>query len=97
MRVRDEITIYVDIDGPNKGSYTYGKDVFEFKIFNDVGLVTYGYNKSISELITDSTTGWGNHLATWIINYDNADYLKLNSSGKCPNGTTPTEANPRCK
>lgn len=35
--------------------------------------------------------------AAWVIDYDNMDYLKLDSSKKCPNGTTPTEQNPRCK
>lgn len=32
----------------------------------------------------------------WVVNYDNMDYLKLDSSGKCPNGSTPTESSPRC-
>ena len=39
----------------------------------------------------------GNKASAWVINYDNMDYLKLDSSGKCPNGKTPTEQNPRCK
>ncbi len=89
--------ITVDIDGPNKGAYTVGKDLFHFKIDNDLGLVPEGYDRAFANLIADIMIK-GTVATAWIIKYDNADYLKFkNNSGLCPNGTTVTEANPRCK
>ena len=89
-------TIFVDINGPNKGQQTWGEDNFWFT-FNNNTLYPAGYNNTLSEMITNVLTGYGIYSTAWIINYDNMDYLKLDSSGKCPNGTTPTEQNPRCK
>jgi len=89
--------IIVDIDGPNKGAYTNGKDLFYFNIDNDLGVVPAGYDSAFADLIADIMDK-GTGATAWIIKYDNADYLKFkNNSGLCPNGTTVTEANPRCK
>ena len=88
--------IIVDIDGPNKGAYTVGKDLFSFQIYNDLGLVPAGYDSTFADLIAEIMNK-GTGATAWIIKYDNADYLKFkNNSGLCPNGTTVTEANPRC-
>jgi len=92
---KDSSTIYVDIDGPTKGSDTNGKDIFKFKVKDD-GVVPNGYDATFANLLKDIKL-IKLSAATWIIKYDNADYLKLDSDGKCPNGTTPTETNPRCK
>ncbi|MBR2525423.1 type II secretion system protein [bacterium] len=90
--------IIVDIDGPNKGPYTLGKDIFGFDIGdNGEGVLPCLHNWELNKILSEDITNKGISAATWIIKYDNADYLKLNSRGKCPNGTTPTEANPRCK
>lgn len=88
-------SIIVDIDGPTKGTYTSGKDVFYFDIIDNDGIFPNGYNQSISDLITNLASSSFCSTA-WIINYDNADYLKLDR-GKCQNGKAPTEDNPRCK
>ena len=89
--------IVVDIDGPNKGSYVLGKDVFLFNI-SEGFLVPFGNNVSFDSLLNaNCASGVGSFAASWIIKYDNADYLKLDSTKKCPNGTTPTEENPSCK
>lgn len=45
--------------------------------------------------LTDLTSH-GQSASGWVIDYDNMDYLKI-KNGKCPNGSTPTETNPRCK
>ncbi|MBR2525823.1 type II secretion system protein [bacterium] len=91
--------ILVDIDGPAKGSFANGKDLFYFELptGNDstMGIIPQGYNLSFNDLKGASRNSYG---ATWIIKYDNADYLKLtDNNGTCQNGTTVTEANPRCK
>ena len=89
----------VDIDGPNKGAYTYGKDLFWFEITNS-NIVTHGSQFAFYEIVSDLYSG-GKTASTWIIRYDNADYLQFQSvSGEtatCKNGNTVTESHPRCK
>jgi len=91
--------IFVDIDGPAKGSGSSGKDFFVF-IFSDDGVIPSGYKDSFADLIQDCL-GLGKYPSTWIIKYDNADYLQFQSvsgsTATCKNGNTVTEANPRCK
>ncbi len=99
------IDVDVDIDGPNKGPDTLGKDVFYFGNRDAGGnyvnaIYPLGINLAFADLLANLKSdgdGWGNCAATWIIKYDNMDYLKLDSKGKCPNGTELTESNPRCK
>jgi len=98
------IDIVIDIDGPNKGPYTYGKDIFVFELdLNYDGvLAPNGMSDPFKILLRNvnpkSSRPAGDYAAAWIIRFDNMDYLKLtDSSGKCPNGTTISEANPRCK
>ncbi len=88
----------VDIDGDNKGKNSFGYDKFYFEAsnnelrpFNDPEASTQ-YCNTFANLITNRMICG----STWIINYDNMDYLKLDSNGTCPNGTVPTETNPRC-
>ena len=90
-------TIEVDIDGPNKGSAQLGYDMFLFRCL-DGEVVPFSIGGAFIALLNNlKQNGEGQSASLWIINYDNMDYLKLDSSGKCPNGTTPTEQNPRCK
>ena len=93
--IKDNGAIRVDIDGPAKGSYTSGIDSFDFDINAEKGFIPSGYDETFSNLIGSSRNLYA---ATWIIKYDNADYLKFtDNNGTCPNGTTVTESNPRCK
>ncbi len=82
--------ITVDIDGPNKGTNTYGKDIFEFTIDSDTGdIFPFGYDAYTNGSKTDIVNNQcktGRYAAAWIIQNDNADYLKADSSCKCPNG-----------
>lgn len=80
-----------------------GFDTFIFDISN-YGLMPFCFDMTFQEFITHakgySNSGEEGELkfaAGWIVNYDNMDYLKISKDGKCPNGTTPTEQNPRCK
>ena len=85
----------VDIDGPIKGPNQFGKDLFQF-LMDENGFVP-SRRANMSFYIDDFTDWVGLAASGWIIDYDNMDYLKLTKDGKCPNGTTPTEQNPRCK
>ena len=91
-------TFQVDIDGLNKGQNQLGTDIFLFN--HNGGVVTPFGPDNFSEYLdgnNNSIMQNGNKASAWIINYVNMDSLKLTSAGKCPNGTTPTEQNPRCK
>ena len=83
-----ECNIHVDIDGPNKGAYTNGKDIFVFTIEEEQygGLEPWGvkYN-GINPNSNFSPAHHSQATTEWVINYGNMDYLKANSDGKCPN------------
>ena len=67
--------IWIDIDGPNKGNNTYGKDLFRFEIENRT--VIPSRKNNVSEYMSDTS---GLYSSGWIIDYDNMDYLKCRSS-----------------
>ena len=86
LAIQANNNIYIDIDGPNKGPNTIGRDVFVFKFAEDnTGILTYGDGSDESSLLNLSIK-YGQNSSTWIIRYDNMDYLKVDSNGKCPNG-----------
>ncbi len=75
---------YVDIDGPTKGSFTYGKDLFTL-----VGGSKDGLNKSWAQNSTANKANcfkFGSSCSSWVLEFGNMDYAKADSSGKCPNG-----------
>ena len=75
---------YVDIDGPTKGSFTYGKDLFTI-----VGGSKGGLNKSWAQNSTANKANcfkFGSACSSWVLEFGNMDYVKADSSGKCPNG-----------
>ena len=79
--------IYVDLDGFNKGANSPCKDVFKFGILD--GNITYGARSVVesNNFIDNTDNALGSVIcAAWVINSKNMDYLKLNSSGKCPDG-----------
>ena len=80
----DVLKIYVDIDGPNKGTGVFGRDAFTFII--DKENDTIRVENSVPTITSVLTTGAGAPVTTWVIMFDNMDYLKTDSSGKCPNG-----------
>ena len=93
----NKFTINADIDGPAKGTSTGGKDWFQFN-YIDGEVRTNVKNETFTELVNLAYNKNSNASFEWILRYDNADYLKFkNARGLCPNGTTVTEANPRCK
>ena len=97
-----QLDVYIDIDGPNKGSYTLGKDIFLFMNQDADGnwadaIYPFGNYHPFAKLIVNLYSN-GDSAANWVINYDNMDYLQLvDENGKCKNKNTMTESNPRCK
>lgn len=91
-----KIALTVDLDGPNKGASTLGKDIFTFFISED-GVLGDGRSwtlltdptvnglTSVADLTSNFKTG--TYLATWVIQNDNMDYLKA-TEGKCKNNTS---------
>ena len=101
--------LFVDIDGPNKGPYAHGKDVFVFSANEKFGFA----NGFIPGWFTDDNKpeeptkcpasivgGGGDYCTAWVIQYGNMDYTKINSSKKCKNNTSITldgVSNTTCK
>ena len=89
--------VTVDIDGPSKGFFTYGKDVFDFTVYSEgifpsAYFVPFNDESFIRGIRTKDTA------ASWIIRYGNADYLQFtDNAGTCKNGNVVTETNPTCK
>jgi len=78
--------VLVDIDGPNKGKNTYGHDLFQFRSNDKTNMIEpYGKKPStpVPAVIINDTFKYGVYAAYWIIEADNADYLKADSTGKC--------------
>ena len=89
---QEDYDFIFDIDGTNKGSYTYGKDVFVIPYLSEI----QDFDRSI---FLDECLDTGNSCLTWILKYENMDYLKLDSNGKCPDGKTVLDGttNTTCK
>ncbi|MBR1942736.1 hypothetical protein IJ843_03255 [bacterium] len=64
--------IHIDLDGPNKGANTYGKDFFQFIVTQDA-IIPHGRNHC-EDVFTKGLCA-----ADWIIEYGNMDYLKCPS------------------
>jgi len=95
--------IYVDIDGPKKGPFRFGTDIFLFKIVNNQ--LEPGHYASSNKLCSNiSFSTLVSYLynsafcqSYWIITHDNMDYTKFTSeSGTCENGNRVTESHPSC-
>ncbi len=97
------IGFFVDIDGPNKGSNTWGKDIFAFQIpYGSTELIPD--ERSFKPIDSDNDLKnncfiSGASCATWVIQNGNMDYLKVGSDGKCNNSNTVLDwtTNTSCK
>ena len=79
--------IYVDIDGPNKGSHKFGQSVFMFLLTNDNGVMPIGISGASTQASDLANCfKFGTYCTGWVIENGNMDYLKVDLSGKCPNG-----------
>jgi len=75
------VTITVDIDGPTKGQHKLGVDLFCFEVYKDGTVLPYG---DASNCISSN----GAECTSWVIQNDNMDYMKTDSSGKCKNNAS---------
>ncbi len=92
----DNSSIRIDIDGINKGPNIAGKDVFEFNMSNN-GISASIYSDS-THVNKDGNTYSARRAASWVINFDNMDYLKTTDGTTCPDGTKLTfGGNHSCK
>ena len=104
------MTLFVDIDGPNKGSSTLGKDLFMFYVLSS-SYSTSNSSYPMWQLVSDNPAGGkslpelsnitsnfktGEGLATWVLQNDNMDYLKA-TNGTCKNGKVLSWTNTSCK
>ena len=89
---KSNLKITMDIDGANKGPYTLGKDLFILDFSVDNATFYRVGSTDIAECID-----FGTYCIQWILKNDNMDYLKVDSSGKCPNGTVLSDTNNSCK
>lgn len=79
------LAILIDIDGPNKGPSETYKDLFIFYLdpnTNYSELKPLGEAENCKTLENNGLAG----CTAWVIQNGNMDYLKTDSSGKCPNG-----------
>lgn len=84
--------VWIDINGNNKGNNREGEEVFIFEITNQ-GIYPEGQDEGD---LQEQCFGLG-YCTKWVIEVGNMDYLKVNSDGKCPNGTTLSWTNTSCK
>ena len=84
------IKFKIDIDGPNRGQGESGKDTFQFgynikkrvlePLWNDTYMSSSTYvDKEERYFDIDAAT-------TWVINFENLDYLKTTNGKNCPGG-----------
>ena len=80
--------VVIDIDGPNHGGYTLGKDVFIMSITKDGTLKSWSDPSYSFDDLRDDCFENGEQCTGWIMATGNMDYLKADSHGKCPDGKT---------
>ena len=83
--IENRLRVYTDIDGPQKGTGTIGKDIFIYALSIESGQLQL-FPDDFSYLTSCSGGGGWGTCAAWVIENGNLDYLKLNKNGKCPNG-----------
>ncbi|MBR1681597.1 type II secretion system protein [bacterium] len=91
--------IDVDIDGPNKGPNTAGKDIFSYSL-TEQGIVPSGSENELTDSDLKSSCFYKGSNApictVWVLKSGNMDYLKA-TNGTCPNGTVLSWTNITCK
>ena len=88
-------SIYIDIDGPNKGANKTGHDVFMFEYSQQDGIVDSskvygtGYISDSKRVEKYPCGAFNRYDATdWVLLFNNMDYLKTTDGTTCPDGKT---------
>ena len=80
--------VIVDVNGPEKGPYKLGDDVFAFRIVRNGDVRPYANDyDSRYYRMADCINESGLLCTAWVIQFGNEDYLKY-VDGKCPDGKT---------
>lgn len=81
----------IDINGPDKGPNSYGVDLFDFYITSK-GLIPLGTQLTTVDAVSFdaclTASGLSKYCTAWIVQKGNMDYLKADTTGKCPSGVT---------
>lgn len=74
----DYVGFKVDVNGPNKGTYRYGDDIFVFSIYKDGNVNPFGYEytRNGNEFLNECISGRGIYCTPWVFQFGNQDYLK---------------------
>lgn len=69
--------VKVDVNGPNKGTYRYGDDVFLFVVSDEGEVEPFGFEyQNGAGLLDGCITGKGVYCTAWVLQFGNQDYLK---------------------
>ncbi|MBR1942887.1 type II secretion system protein [bacterium] len=77
--------IMIDIDGFNKGANKSCNDYFKLQ-YQPHNLKSEFYTSAYCS--SRNKNFYGQSCAAWVLDFGNMDYLKADSSGKCPDGKT---------
>ena len=86
--------IFIDLDGLNKGKNLRCRDFFELDYVKGLG---YDFSARYAGINRDYDFDQNSHCTAWVLKHGNMDYLKTDSSGRCPDGRYLSDGNPRCK
>ncbi len=86
-----------DIDGPNKGASMLGKDIFSFTIVRNSSPTELRPDLGVAPIEALNNCFQSGLCTEWVVNNGNLDYLKADTSGKCPNGKVLSETVTSCK
>lgn len=85
--------VVVDVDGPKKGNYVWGKDLFSFIITKN-GIKARGSESNWNESTLKSRCFYqGDYCAEWVLKNGNMDYINTNhtsetNAGICNNNSS---------
>ena len=79
-----EAYIWIDIDGLNKGANKACFDCFQFHYKNEKCYIS-GKTRARGDY---PNINYSCECTAWVLDFGNMDYLKVDSSGKCPDGKT---------
>jgi len=86
--------VYFDIDGDNKGKNQETHDIFYTSVSNGAFYIDSDFSTMLHWCVQYKI---GVSCLGWILRYDNMDYLKVDTSGRCPNGKLLSENDASCK
>ena len=75
----DNNLIQIDLDGPNSGYNTAGRDIFNLPVYSEGNLSFTARSNLTSDNINACRTGNSTICASWIMEFDNNDYVRCST------------------